>query len=72
MLSKKYMMLLVVITMACAAHPSILMGKTKGAEETSFCGGSLSQKLGSPECGALLRICIEGVVYKTSAMAKQG
>jgi len=68
MISKKYIMLLVMITMACATHPSILLGKTKAAEETRFCEGSLSQKLGSAECAAHLRICIEGVVYKTSAM----
>jgi hypothetical protein len=68
MISHKSIILLVITTIACATHPSILKGNTKAAEETRFCEGSLSQKLGSLECAALLRICIEGVVYKTSAM----
>jgi hypothetical protein len=68
MISRKLMILSVMITIAFAVNPGILKGSTKGAEGTRFCEGSLSQKLGSPECAALLRICIEGVVYKTSAM----
>ena len=66
----KYILLLVMITIAFAANPGILTGNSKAAQETRFCEGSLAQKLGSLECAAVLRICIEGVVYKTAGMDK--
>ena len=64
----RYIVLLVMITIACAAHPSILKGSSKAAEEARFCEGSLAQKQGAPACKAVLRICLEGVVYKTGRM----
>jgi hypothetical protein len=64
----KYILLLVMITIAFAANPGILKGNSKAVEKTRFCEGSIAQKLGSPECAAVLRICIEGVVYKTGGM----
>ena len=59
--------LLFVITIAFAANLSILKG-TSGAEPARFCNGALVQNLGTTQCGTVLKICIDGVVYRAPGM----
>lgn len=68
--SNRFVPIVAMIAFASLADPSILKASTE-AEQTRFCQGALVRKLGSEPCGTVLRICVEGVVYRTAAMEKE-
>lgn len=70
MMSPRFIHLLVILTIASAANLSILKGSLE-AEQGRLCEGALVQNLGSSQCGTVLRICMEGVAYKTAEMDKE-
>lgn len=67
MSSSRLVHLLFVITIAFAANLSILKGGSE-AEPARFCNGAIVRNLGAAECGTVLKICIDGVVYRTPGM----
>lgn len=58
---------LVVITMALAVHVSVLTGISE-AEPMRVCEGAVVRNLGATQCETVLKICVEGVVYRTPNM----
>jgi hypothetical protein len=61
--------LFVMVAIVYAANLSILRGSSE-AESARFCSGALVQNLGTAQCGTALKICIDGVLYKSPGMEK--
>lgn len=70
MISLRIIHLLVMMMIASSANLIVLKGSLE-AKQASFCEAALVQNLGSSQCGTVLRVCIEGVAYRTAAMEKE-
>lgn len=68
--SNRFVPIMAMIAFTFVANPQGLEAAAE-AEQTSFCQGALVRKLGSEPCGTVLRICLEGVAYRTAAMEKE-